>query len=203
MNRRICLAAMASIATRAPAADPPTEVAGVRYPPTLGLAGATLVLNGAGIRYRTVIKVYAAGLYLGVRASSPEAVLAAPGPKRMSVTMLREIDSNELGKLLTRGMQDNSPRDEFSKAIPGTFRLGEIFAARKRLGPGDQFSIDYVPGLGTTVLINGKPAGEPIAEPEFFRCLLRIWLGPSPAHHLLKDALLGQQRQPSGQGLTE
>ncbi len=33
---------------------------------------------------------------------------------------------------------------------------------------------------------------DPIPEPEFFNGLLRIWLGKSPADHLLKDALLGK-----------
>lgn len=200
MNRRPWLAAVIlCAATLAQAAESPTEVAGVRYEPTIKLAGSSLLLNGAGIRYRTVVKVYTAGLYLGSKASTTDAVLAAPGPKRLAVTMLREIDGNDLGKLFTKGMQDNSPRDEFSKAIPGTFRMGEVFASRRKLVQGDQFSIDWVPGTGTTVVINGKPAGEPIREPEFFTCMLRIWLGRSPADHLLKDALLGVQRQTIGQ----
>ena len=200
MNRRNWLAAAILCASAlARASDGPVEVAGVRYEPTLKLGGSTLLLNGAGIRYRTVVKVYTAGLYLGGKASTTEAVLAAPGPKRLAVTMLREIDGNDLGKLFTKGMQDNSPRDEFSKAIPGTFRMGEVFASRKKLVQGDQFSVDYVPGTGTTVVINGKAAGEPIREPEFFTCMLRIWLGRSPADHLLKDALLGVQRQTIGQ----
>ena len=40
-------------------------------------------------------------------------------------------------------------------------------------------------------MVNGKPAGDPVAEPEFFNALLRIWLGPTPADAQLKDALLG------------
>ena len=42
------------------------------------------------------------------------------------------------------------------------------------------------------VLLNGEPQSEPIKEPEFFRSMMRIWLGDKPADHLLKDALLGQ-----------
>ena len=37
-----------------------------------------------------------------------------------------------------------------------------------------------MPGVGTTVLVNGKPQGEPIKEPEFFTALMRIWLGTPP-----------------------
>ena len=170
----------------------PLEVAGVRYAPTLELGGSTLQLNGAGIRFKTILKVYTAGLYLGRKAETAEAVLAATGPKRLHVVMLRDIDANELGKLFTRGMQENAPREEFVKLIPGTVRMGEIFAAKKRLASGESFSVDWVPGQGTQVLVNGKAMGEPIREPEFFNGLMRIWLGPSPADHLLKDALLGK-----------
>jgi hypothetical protein len=177
------------------------ELAGVKYAPTEPLGGSTLQLNGAGIRYKFVIKVYTAGLYLTTKATTPEAVIAAPGPKRMHVVMLRDIDANELGRLFTRGMQDNAPREEFSKSIPGTLRMADIFSAKKKLVAGDNFSVDYVPGLGTTVLVNGKPQGEPVKEPEFFKALLRIWLGPNPADSQLKDALLGKEtRQPGSMG---
>jgi hypothetical protein len=33
--------------------------------------------------------------------------------------MLRDIDSAELGKLFSRGMEDNMERAAFSKLIPG------------------------------------------------------------------------------------
>ncbi len=193
MNRRILLAAAAAALMPGPAAQAQTvDLAGVKYPPSVQLAGSTLLLNGAGVRYKFVIKVYTAGLYLGAKAATPEAVLAATGPKRLHVVMLRDIDANELGRLFTRGMQDNAPREEFSKSIPGTLRMADIFSAKKKLVAGDNFSVDWVPGVGTTVLVNGKPQGEPVREPEFFNALLRIWLGQSPADRLLKDALLGQ-----------
>jgi hypothetical protein len=177
-----------------------TDLAGVKYPNTVQLGGSTLPLNGAGIRYRFVVRVYTAGLYLTAKASTPEQVLAMPGPKRMQVHMLREIDANELGRLFARGMQDNSPREEFSKSIPGTLRMSDIFSARKRLRNGDSFSLDFVPGVGTSVLINGRAEGEPIKEPEFFTGLMRIWLGNKPADEALKEALLGRAPPPATTG---
>jgi len=182
----LCLAAFAHHATAQT-----VEVSGVKFNQNVALAGSALQLNGAGTRYKTIIKVYAAALYLPAKTTSPEAVLASPGPKRMQVAMLRDIDANELGKLFTRGMEDNSSREEFGKTITGTLRLADMFAARKRLVAGDQFTIDYVPGRGTIIAINGQPQGEPIKEPEFFTALMRIWLGQSPADALLKNALLG------------
>ncbi len=54
----------------------PVELAGATLQDRASVAGNPVVLNGAGIRYKTVFKVYTAGLYLGEKASTPEAVLA-------------------------------------------------------------------------------------------------------------------------------
>ncbi|MET0209880.1 MAG: chalcone isomerase family protein, partial [Burkholderiaceae bacterium] len=105
--------------------------------------------------------------------------------------MLRDIDANELGKLFTRGMQENTSREDFAKAIAGTLKLAELFAARKKLLAGENFVIDYRPGTGTRIVINGRPEGELIEEPEFFVSLMKIWLGKAPADYQLKEALLG------------
>jgi hypothetical protein len=167
------------------------ELAGVKYPPTTTVAGTTLQLNGAGIRYKFV-KVYTAGLYLPAKATSTEAVLGQAGPKRLQVVMLRDIDGNELGRLFTRGMQDNTEKSEFLKMIPGTIKMSEIFSTRQKLAAGDQFTVDWLPGTGAVVSVNGKPTGQPIAEPEFYSGLMRIWLGKAPAEVTLKAALLGK-----------
>jgi len=168
------------------------DVGGVKLEDSADVRGSKLVLNGAGVRYKAVFKVYAAGLYLGKKAATPEEVLAAPGAKRMVITMMRDIDSNELGKLFTRGVQDNAPKTEMSKLVPGLIKMGQIFSDQKKLVTGDVFTIDWVPGTGTIITVKGVPQGEPFKEPEFFNALMRIWLGPEPADWKLKDALLGK-----------
>lgn len=195
MIRRTVLLGTCLLALAGGASAQATELAGIKYDATMPLAGTPLVLNGAGIRYKAIFKVYTAGLYLASKAATPAAVLAAPGPKRMHIVMLRDIDANELGKLFVRGIRENSSREQFAKSIPGTIYMGNLFAAKKRLAPGEHFSVDWLPGTGTVVSVNGKPQGEPIKEPEFFAALMRIWLGKSPADAQLKDALLGKAAQ--------
>ena len=168
------------------------DVAGVQLEDRITVNGSPLQLNGAGVRYKAVFKVYTAGLYLGQKATTTEQVLAAPGPRRMTITMLRDIDSAELGKLFSRGMEDNMDRAAFSKLIPGVLRMSQIFSDHKKLQAGDQFMIDWIPGTGTVITVKGKPQGEPFKEPEFFNALLGIWLGNVPADWKLKDALLGK-----------
>lgn len=167
------------------------EVNGVKLEDTADVQGTRLQLNGAGTRYKAIFKVYVAGLYLGKKAATPSEVINQAGPKRFSVTMVRDIDANELGKLMTRGMEDNMGKGEMSKLIPGLLRMSQIFSDQKKLVVGDNFMIEWIPGTGTVITVKGKAQGEPFKEPEFFRALMSIWLGPVPADFRLKDALLG------------
>lgn len=167
-------------------------VADVKYEPTQALGDSTVQLNGAGVRYKAVFKVYTAGLYLEKKASTPQEVASQRGPKRLSITMLREIESTELGKLFSRGMEDNMDRAAFSRIVPGVLRMSQIFSDHKKLQAGDQFMIDWIPGTGTVITVKGKVQGEPFKEPEFFNALMGIWLGNLPADFKLKDALLGK-----------
>ena len=168
------------------------DISGVKLEDRTTVAGQPLVLNGAGVRYKAVFKVYTAGLYLGQKAETTEAVLAATGPRRMTITMLRDIDSAELGKLFSRGMEDNMDRAAFSKLIPGVLRMSQIFSEHKKLKEGETFLIDWIPGTGTVISVKGKPQGEPIKDVEFYNAMLRIWLGAKPADWKLKDELLGK-----------
>lgn len=170
----------------------PMEISGVKLEDPSTVRGTPLQLNGAGIRYKAIFKVYVAALYLGKKAATADEVFAATGPRRISVTMLRDIDSNELGKAFTKGFEDNEPKSEIAKLIPSLVRMGQVFADQKKLVAGDNFVIDYVPGTGTILTVKGVPQGEPFKEPEFFNALTRIWLGPNPADSKLKDALLGK-----------
>jgi hypothetical protein len=176
----------------AAAVTAPIELAGVKYDGNVEVAGQKLQLNGAGIRYKAIFKVYTAGLYMNAKATTPEAVLANTGPKRMHIQMLRDIDGEELGKLFTKGMEQNATREEFGRSITGVLRMSEIFVQKKKLKTGESFGVDYIPGTGTVVFVNGQLIpGDPIKGEDFFNVLLKIWLGKSPADSDLKVALLG------------
>lgn len=182
----------ATVAVAAPAVLAQVTVSGVKYEEVTELRGNKLQLNGAGTRYKAVFKVYTAGLYLGKKADTPAEALASPGAKRISITMLRDVDTAELGKLFTRGVEDNMDKAAFSKIIPGVIRMSDIFSQHKKLNSGESFQIDWLPGTGTVITVKGMTQGEPFKEPEFFNALLRIWLGPNPADWKLKEALLGK-----------
>ncbi len=175
-----------------PALSATVDVAGVKLEDRVTVAGKPLVLNGAGVRYKAVFKVYTAGLYVEKAANTTDGLLDQPGPKRLAITMLRDIDSAELGKLFSRGMEDNMEKGSFAKLVPGVLRMSQVFSNHKVLKTGENFVIDWIPGTGTVLTIKGKVEGEPFKEEAFFEALMRIWLGPKPADWKLKEALLGK-----------
>ena len=73
------------------------EVAGVRLLDRTGVGagGPELVPNGAGLRTRFLIKVYAAARYLEKKRPTTAAVLALKGPKRVSMHLLPVQDDLE------------------------------------------------------------------------------------------------------------
>jgi len=167
------------------------DINGVKVEDSVVVAGTKLELNGAGTRYKGPFKVYVGELYTTKKVASLDELIAAPGPKRLTMTFLREIESGPFGKLLTRGVEDNVPKNEMSKLVPGLFRMGDIFNTNKALLPGETVILDWIPGTGMVVTAKGKVQGEPFKEPEFFRAIMSIWFGNVPADFRLKDAMLG------------
>ena len=103
------LALMACIASPVRATN--TEIAGVRYEPTVQVEGQVLQLNGSGLSYKALQKVYTIGLYTKRKSSKAAEILSMEGPKQLKFVMLVPMRIDELGKLIARGMESNSARD--------------------------------------------------------------------------------------------
>lgn len=172
------------------------DVVGVHYPATIKVEGTNLTLNGSGISYRAVAKLYTVGLYVPQKANKSETIFATGGPKQLRFVMLQGMRVDELGKVITKGIENNSSREEFFKLIPSIRQMGEEFSRIRRLNTGDTFAIEYVPKRGTMFFVNGQPAGLPLEDNLFFPAVLRTWLGGRPVTPDLKDALLDYKAPP-------
>ncbi len=188
---RSWIAALALGAATLGAAAQPVDLAGAKFEPQVQVAGATLGLNGAAIRYKVVFKVYAVGLYLPARAVTLNEVVAQPGPKRVHAVMLRDVTGSELGKNFAHHFEANTTREEFAASISQIFRFGELFASRKMMKAGESFTLDWTPGLGTIISINGVPQGEPYPGAAFYNGMLKLWIGDRDSAGV-RAALLGQ-----------
>lgn len=170
----------------------PLEISGVQVDDPVSLHGATLQLNGAGIRFKTVFKVYVAALYADQKAVTPEGIYAVPGPKRLAITLLRDIDSDEIAKTFAKAINGPAFKGEAARLIPELAKIERTFEGTRKLLAGETMTIDWVPGTGTVITVKGQAQGAPFNDVEVFNVLLGIWIGPSAADWKLRDALLGK-----------
>jgi hypothetical protein len=171
------------------------DVAGVKLADTERVANQELKLNGAGIRYRAIFKVYVAALYLGDKKATTPEVIAVPGVKRMTLVMLRDLSSNDLAQAFMTGIQKNSEKAERGKVVNSLLKFGELFSTVPEIKKGDIISGDWIPGTGGVFQYNGKKLGETINDPLFYAIFLKIWLGDNPVDPKLKRSLLGEKEE--------
>lgn len=170
------------------------DVNGVKFEDTTKVAGKDLKLNGAGMRTKLVIKVYAAGLYLPEKSKNVADILKMEGPRRVTLVMARDVSSEDLGKAFMDGINENLDKTEKAKFVTQINKFGEMFASVDQIKKGDVLHMDWVPGTGTVCELNGKRIGDTAIDLGFYNAVLRIWLGEKPADRSLKPALLGEAK---------
>jgi hypothetical protein len=180
------VAALLALAVALPAHA--RKVGGVEFPDTVEVGGTTLKLNGAGVRKRFVIQVYAGGLYVAEPSRDAEALVAADGPKRVRMVFLREVTKAQIMDAYRDGFRANSGGPGLEALLE---KLSRIEPAVPNMRKGAEMFVTYVPGEGTTVAAAG--GGKVTVEgKDFADALFRNWLGPKPADADLKRALLGR-----------
>lgn len=163
------------------------EVASVEFPEQVRVDGETLILNGAGIRKKFFVSVYAAGLYLTAPAGSAEAALTVAPPKRVTMHFLhREVGRDKLRDSWRDGFDENL---DAASRKPLEAELQKFIGLFPDLHAGDTVQLDQLGDGSTEVRIKGALVGH-FAQAGFFNALLQVWLGEAPADRSLKKALL-------------
>ena len=168
------------------------EVAGVKFEDTYSLAGQTLQLNGAGLRKMMFIKVYTLGLYVQRKETTPQALLNVPGYKSMHVVLKRDVKAQKLIDALVTGVENNTSDEELQVLRPRLEHLANGLRSAGEIEEDTMVKIEFVPGLGTVVSHKDKIVVKDLPGEDFYRALMRIWLGEKPADRSLKAQLLGE-----------
>jgi hypothetical protein len=162
------------------------EVSGVTMPETVNVAGRDLRLNGMGVRReKLVFKAYVIALYLEKPTSEARIAIQTDAPRRVVITMLRDVDRETFVRAIDSAMIRNSaPEMPVIRA-----RLDLLEGALPDLKKGDVLDVTWVPGTGTLVRGHGKTMTIP--GKDFADAMFAVWLGPKPVEAALKSALLG------------
>ena len=167
------------------------EIEGISVPDSVTLPGTTtqLQLNGAGVRSKFLFDIYVGALYLPAKSQDSAGILADDAATRVLMHFLyKEVSREKITHGWNEGLQANLPASEYQALQPRLAQFNKLFSSVRK---GDRISIDYIPGSGTEVRINDEWRGK-VEGNDFFRALLKVWLGPAPVSNKLRDAMLGR-----------
>ncbi|GBC60370.1 chalcone isomerase [Desulfonema ishimotonii] len=163
------------------------EIGGVDLPESLIAGKETLMLNGAGLRKKLFIKVYACGLYLKQKSREAPHIVSANEPMAIRMKFIYDGVSNE--KLIDAWNEgfENGTSGNIAPIQAQVDEFNSFFVREAK--KGDVYDIIYTPEAGVRVYIKDKLMGS-IQGVEFKKALFAIWLGEKPADTSLRDGML-------------
>jgi hypothetical protein len=165
------------------------DIAGVEFEEkVVNDAGTPLQLNGAGIRKKFFMKIYAAGLYLENPHDDAAQVLADEGAKRIVMHFIYdEVGKDKIVEGWNEGFSANVNPESLASLQTAIATFNAMFD--EDMKADDVMIFDYIPGKGTQVQIKESIKGV-VEGKDFNDGLLSIWLGEKPISTDLKKALL-------------
>ena len=185
------IVAVAFAAAGALANAQPVEVEGVEFQPSVQVGGQALQLNGAGVRTRAFFKVYVAGLYVPKKTNSAAALIEQKGPRRVAITMLRDVDADTFSGAVSDGLKANNTEQQLAALAAQIETLQTNLRAIGEARKGNVIHFEFTPEVGTRIVVDGQQMGIAVKGEDFFSAVLRVWIGDAPVDAGLKKALLG------------
>lgn len=168
------------------------EVGDETIPDEVRVEGEELVLNGAGIREKFYLDVYAAGLYLRQPEKDHEKIMAADETMALKIRILSSmIGSKKFKEAALEGFEEAT--DGNTDPIQDEIDLF-LSAFSGEIEKGDEFDIHYIRGEGTKVYKNQRDDPEVVVPGmPVKQALFGIWISNRSEENLqkLRKELLG------------
>ncbi len=186
-TRKLILSTIVAAALPAWAA---LDIKGAKFNDTYQLANQPLHLNGAGVRVKVIVDVYAAGLYVAKKEHTASALLSQTGPKSMQIVLLRDLTGEDFADAMIKGFHKNNSDADVTRFQARLEDLRKTMVSFGTVKKGTAIQLNLVPGAGIRTLVDGSQKGSDIQGEDFYAALLKIWLGSKPVDDDLKTGLL-------------
>jgi hypothetical protein len=167
-----------------------TEIGGATLPATLEYGSETMTLNGAGVREKFWMDMYAGGLYLKNKSGNASEIMNKDEAMAIRLHIVSKmITSDRMIDAVTEGFESSTG----GNTAPISAEIKKFISFFKdEINKEDVFDIVYLPSRGSVIYRNGKESGS-IEGMEFKKALFGIWLSNEPADDDLKEGMLGKQ----------
>ena len=151
---------------------------------------AELKLNGASMRiYYGVVDTYIGKLYMENPVTDGEALVAADEYKRMVFqVVMKRISGRRMAKAMYDALQLDLSQEEAANLEERLQLMVELFDGS--LKKGEEGYIEWVPGIGSRIVIKGDVKGI-IPGKDLNDAILNIWVGDNPVGTTFKRQVLG------------
>lgn len=165
-----------------------TTLNGVTLPGKVKGTKGDLVLSGAGVRKKSMFKVYVLGLYLKEKSKDAPAIIKADEEMLVRLQITSSV-VNE--KNMTEAIMEGFEKSMNGNIAPLKTKIdASLNAFKGTISVGDVFEFHYIPGTGVKSYKNGDfiLTTEGL---EFKKALFGIWLGTNPVDAGLKQSVIG------------
>ncbi len=151
--------------------------------------GQELTLNGMGMWKRAGNDMFIAALYLPSPSGDVNAINYEKIPKRVEIRVVEDsIHKASFMQMWREYISINTPRENRSKINKDI--LGFIKSFKGKLLKGDRLIIDFLPGSGVYVLLNGNQINR-IENDKLAEVIVNALVGERPITPEFKKGLLG------------
>jgi len=166
-------------------------IADTEFPDVLEATGEfpQMTLNGASVRkYYYVVDMYVGLLYMQNPGRSEQAVINDEGYKRMVFhTLLPRASGRRVAKALYDALNLSNEEAALGAPIDEVIEMFDV-----SMKSGDETHVEYVPGVGTRIIVKNEVRGV-IASKRLFDAFLGIWIGAKPFSETFKAEILGTE----------
>ncbi|RMH45715.1 MAG: TonB family protein [Gammaproteobacteria bacterium] len=152
--------------------------------------GSVLMLNGLGKAKQLSDDFYIGALYLPRPIRSADGIASYTGPKRMEIRIVaKRVSGRRLNQYWKDAITINNDKSIWQPQVRDVLAFANLFK-KHNLTTGDTIDIDYLPGEGTLVYVNGYRIGR-FSSGALYSLILNTWIGPRPPSSAFKIGIMG------------
>ena len=154
--------------------------------------GSELEMLGIGVHQELRNDIYIGTLFAPASVKDVEVLKDDQVAKRMSIRLLSGYSQRKMARHWKERLALNNPRKIWQPFTREIIAFSRLF--KRKFETGDELNIDFIPGQGTQIYLNGT-LFQTFKKPEFTNLLLNVWLGNTPPTRAFKNSIRGQVEQ--------